>query len=34
VGDVSREIAYMHSHGGPAANLENGTEPFEGPLLP
>jgi hypothetical protein len=34
VGDVSREIAYMHSHGGPAANLVNGTEPFTGTLLP
>jgi hypothetical protein len=34
VGDVSREIAYMHSHGGPNANIVNGTEPFEGPLLP
>jgi hypothetical protein len=34
VGDVSREIAYMHSHGGPAANIVNGTEPFQGPLLP
>ena len=28
------EIAYMHSHGGPAASLVNGTEPFTGPLLP
>jgi hypothetical protein len=34
VGDISREIAYMHSHGGPAANLVNGTEPFTGTLLP
>jgi hypothetical protein len=34
VGDVSREIAYMHSHGGPGANLVNGTEPFTGTLLP
>jgi hypothetical protein len=34
VGDVSREIDYMHGHssfGG--ANLVNGTEPFRGPLL-
>ena len=34
VGDVSREVAYMRSHGGPAATLANGTEPFRGPLLP
>jgi hypothetical protein len=34
VGDVSREIAYMHAHGGPAANLVNGTEPFTGTLVP
>ena len=34
VGDVSREVTYMHSHGGPGANIVNGTEPFEGPLLP
>ena len=34
VSDVSREVAYMHSHGGPGANIVNGTEPFEGPLLP
>ncbi len=32
VGDVSREIAYMHAHGGPAANLVDGTEPFTGPI--
>jgi hypothetical protein len=24
----------MHAHGGPAANIVNGTEPFQGPLLP
>jgi hypothetical protein len=34
VGDISREIAYMHSHGGPAADLVNGTEPFTGTLVP
>ena len=34
VGDLSRELDYMRSHGGPAATLANGTEPFEGPLLP
>ncbi|MGH2714649.1 MAG: serine protease [Thermoleophilaceae bacterium] len=34
VGDVSREIAYMESHGGPTVTLANGTEPFTGPLLP
>jgi hypothetical protein len=34
VGDVSRELAYMRAHGGPSANIVNGTEPFEGPLLP
>ena len=32
VGDVSREVAYMHAHGGPAANIVDGTEPFTGPL--
>jgi hypothetical protein len=34
VGDLSREIAYMESHGGPDVTLANGTEPFRGPLLP
>jgi hypothetical protein len=34
VGDVSRAIAYMHSHGGPQAQLALGTEAFRGPLLP
>jgi hypothetical protein len=34
VGDVSRELAYMESHGGPDVTLANGTEPFRGPLLP
>ena len=34
VGDVSREVAYMRSHGGPQAQLALGTEAFRGPLLP
>ncbi|HEX8742322.1 MAG TPA: hypothetical protein VF712_04240 [Thermoleophilaceae bacterium] len=32
VGDVSREIDYMRSHGGPAATLAEGTEAFSGAL--
>jgi hypothetical protein len=34
VSDVSREVAYMETHGGPDVTLANGTEPFTGPLLP
>jgi hypothetical protein len=34
VGDLSRELAYMRSHGGPNATLASGTEAFRGPLLP
>ena len=34
VGDLSRELAYMESHGGPDVTLANGTEAFRGPLLP
>ena len=34
VGDVSREVTYMRSHGGPQAELALGTEAFRGPLLP
>jgi hypothetical protein len=34
VGDLSREIAYMESHGGPDVTLAQGTEAFRGPLLP
>ena len=34
VGDVSRELAYLASHGGPAITLANGTEPFRGGRLP
>jgi hypothetical protein len=33
VGDVSRELAYMRSDGGPDLTLATGTEPFRGPLL-
>ena len=29
VGDLPREVAYMQSHGGPAASVVNGTEPFQ-----
>jgi hypothetical protein len=32
VGDVSREIDYMLSHGGPAVTLARGTQPFTGSL--
>ena len=32
VGDLSRELAYMGSHGGPSVTLAQGTEPFSGPL--
>jgi hypothetical protein len=34
VGDVNKEIAWMHAHGGPGANIVNGTEAFTGPLSP
>jgi len=34
VGDLSRELAYMESHGGPDVTLATGTEAFRGPLLP
>ena len=34
VGDLSRELNYMHTHGGPAATLVNGTEPFNGTQVP
>jgi hypothetical protein len=34
VGDLSRELTYLGSHGGPAITLANGTEAFRGPLLP
>jgi hypothetical protein len=32
VGDVGREVAYMHAHSGPGANIVNGTEPFSGSI--
>ncbi|MEJ7787069.1 MAG: serine protease [Solirubrobacteraceae bacterium] len=32
VGDLPRELNYMRTHGGPAANVVNGTEPFNGNL--
>ena len=34
VGDLTRELAYMRSHGGPTATLALGTQPFSGPILP
>jgi hypothetical protein len=33
VGDLPRELAYMHSHGGPNATVVNGTQPFNASLL-
>jgi hypothetical protein len=34
VADLNRAVQYMRSHGGPAASLVNGSDPFTGPLLP
>jgi hypothetical protein len=34
VGDLSRELAYLGAHSGLSVTLQNGTEPFRGPLLP
>jgi hypothetical protein len=34
VGDVSREVNYMQTHGGPAASVVPGTEPFNGTQVP
>ena len=34
VSDLARALEYMHTHGGPAATLEPGTEPFTPRLLP
>jgi hypothetical protein len=34
VGDLSRELAYMRAHGGPSAQLVNGTQPFQVPAQP
>jgi hypothetical protein len=33
VGDVNKELAWMHAHGGPNATIVNGTEAFTGSLL-
>ncbi len=33
VGDLPRELDYMHAHGGPAANVVDGTQPFNGNLV-
>jgi hypothetical protein len=34
VGDLGRELAYLAAHSSFAVTLQNGTEPFRGPLLP
>jgi len=34
VGDLSRELAYLAAHTSFQVALQNGTEPFRGPLLP
>jgi hypothetical protein len=34
VGDLGRELTYLGAHSSLAATLQNGTEPFRGPLLP
>jgi hypothetical protein len=33
VGDLPRELSYMHSHGGPNATVVNGTKPFNPDLV-
>jgi hypothetical protein len=33
VGDLPRELNYMHAHGGPSATVVNGTKPFNPSLL-
>src|SRR3954447_9061523 len=33
VGDLPRELAYMHAHGGPNATVVNGTKPFNPSLV-
>jgi hypothetical protein len=33
VGDLPKEVAYMKSHGGPQADVVNGTEPFQTSLV-
>lgn len=34
VGDLSRELSYLASHGGPGVSLANGTEEFVGGITP
>jgi hypothetical protein len=34
VGDLGRELAYLAAHSPFSVTLQNGTEPFRGPLLP
>jgi hypothetical protein len=34
VGDLCRELAYLGAHASLSVTLQNGTEPFRGPLLP
>jgi len=34
VGDIGKEVAYMHAHGGPGASLVAGTQGFNGNQLP
>jgi hypothetical protein len=34
VGDLAKELAYLGGHSGLSVTLQNGTEPFRGPLLP
>jgi len=34
VSDLSRELDYMHTHGGPAANLVLGNAAFNGTPIP
>src|SRR6478736_1923454 len=33
VGDLPKELDYMHSHGGPSATLAQGTEAFTGSII-
>jgi hypothetical protein len=33
VGDLPKELDYMHAHGGPDATLAQGTEPFTGSII-
>jgi hypothetical protein len=34
VGDLGRELAYLNAYSGLSVVLQNGTEPFRGPLMP